>query len=105
MIHFFPFNCFPPRVLRLNNNEPPLTYSRFQEIVSIIGPPEHPVAPVTAQDVEGVDMAIASDHYEKYGIPSLEELGKSLGKIWEGFSPDIGLVQWAVLIQLSIELL
>lgn len=61
--------------------------------------------PVTAQDVEGVDMAIASDHYEKYGIPSLEELGKSLGKIWEGFSPDIGLVQWAVLIQLSIELL
>ncbi|KAJ8031835.1 Cryptochrome-1 [Holothuria leucospilota] len=66
----------PQEILKLNNNEPPLTYNRFQELISLIGPPPQPVDPVTAQDVEGMDTAIASNHYEKYGIPSLEELGK-----------------------------
>lgn len=78
----------PQEILKLNNNEPPLTYNRFQELISLIGPPPQPVDPVTAQDVEGMDTAIASNHYEKYGIPSLEELGFDTEniptKVWIG---------------------
>ena len=33
--------------------------------------------PITAGDIEGMDTAVGPDHAEKYGIPTLEELGKS----------------------------
>ncbi len=53
-----------------------MTYKRFQSIVSTMEPPPHPVDTITANDIEGMDTAITPDHSDKYGIPTLEELGK-----------------------------
>ncbi|XP_071493638.1 cryptochrome-1-like [Diadema antillarum] len=65
----------PQEILALNNNEPPLTYKRFQDIISMMGIPVYPVEAIEAEDVEGLNTYIEPNHDDKYGIPTLEELG------------------------------
>lgn len=65
----------PQEILALNNNEPPLTYKRFQDIISLMGIPIYPAEALEAEDVEGLDTFIDPNHEDKYGIPTLEELG------------------------------
>ncbi|XP_041084880.1 cryptochrome-1-like [Polyodon spathula] len=63
------------RIIELNGGQPPLTYKRFQTLVSRLEPPELPVEPLSAAFMGRCVTPVSEDHSDKYGVPSLEELG------------------------------
>ncbi|KAM7002079.1 cryptochrome-2-like isoform 2-T2 [Tautogolabrus adspersus] len=76
------------RIIEMNNNSPPLTFKRFQTIVSRLELPRRPLPPISQQQMDKCHAKIADNHDQLYGIPSLEELGfRTLGlspAIWHG---------------------
>ena len=64
------------RIIQLNGGKPPLTYSHFIEIVSDMPPPPVPVPALHARMLGKSSSPISEDHDEKYGVPTLTELGK-----------------------------
>ncbi|XP_029063633.1 cryptochrome-2 isoform X3 [Monodon monoceros] len=76
------------KIIELNGQKPPLTYKRFQAIISRVELPKKPVGSVTSQQMEGCRAEIQESHDETYGVPSLEELGfptEGLGPaVWQG---------------------
>lgn len=64
-----------PRIIELNGQKPPLTYKRFQAIISRMELPRKPVGSVTSEQMESCRAEIQDNHDESYGVPSLEELG------------------------------
>ncbi|XP_044048298.1 cryptochrome-2 isoform X2 [Siniperca chuatsi] len=63
------------RIIEMNNNSPPLTFKRFQTIVSRLELPRRPLPPITQQQMDNCHTKIADNHDQLYSIPSLEELG------------------------------
>lgn len=59
----------------MNNNSPPLTFKRFQTIVSRLELPRRPLPPITQQQMDKCHTKIEDNHDQLYSIPSLEELG------------------------------
>lgn len=59
----------------MNNNSPPLTFKRFQTIVSRLELPRRPLPPITRLQMDKCCTKIADNHDQLYSIPSLEELG------------------------------
>ncbi|NWV00793.1 CRY1 protein, partial [Upupa epops] len=66
---------FQSRIIELNGGQPPLTYKRFQTLISRMEPLEMPVETITPEVMEKCTTPVSDDHDEKYGVPSLEELG------------------------------
>uniref|UniRef100_A0A224XLC4 Putative deoxyribodipyrimidine photolyase/cryptochrome n=1 Tax=Panstrongylus lignarius TaxID=156445 RepID=A0A224XLC4_9HEMI len=75
-------------IIEKNGGKAPLTYHQFQSIVSSLDPPPPPEPPVCAATVGSAVTIISEDHDEKYGVPTLEELGfdtDGLGPgVWQG---------------------
>lgn len=70
--------CFGlPRIIELNGQKPPLTYKRFQALISRMELPKKPVVAVSSQQMESCRAEIQENHDDAYGVPSLEELGMS----------------------------
>ncbi|KAF6722075.1 Cryptochrome-2 [Oryzias melastigma] len=63
------------RIIEMNNNSPPLTFKRFQTIVSRLELPRRPLPAITQQQMESCQRKIGDNHDQLYSIPSLEELG------------------------------
>lgn len=63
------------RIIELNGGQPPLTYKRFQTIISRMDPVEMPAETITAEILRKCIMPVGDDHNERFGVPSLEELG------------------------------
>ncbi|XP_061578161.1 cryptochrome-2 isoform X2 [Cololabis saira] len=63
------------RIIEMNNNSPPLTFKRFQTIVSRLELPRRPLASISQQQMERCRTKIAENHDQLYSIPTLEELG------------------------------
>lgn len=63
------------RIIEMNNNSPPLTFKRFQTIVSRLELPRRPLPPITQQQMDKCHTKIGDNHDQLYSIPSLEELG------------------------------
>ena len=63
--------CF--RVIENNGGSPPLTYMLFNQVTKAMGDPPRPV---DDPDFTGVNMVVSDDHDNKYGIPSLEKMGR-----------------------------
>ncbi|KFO27607.1 Cryptochrome-1 [Fukomys damarensis] len=63
------------KIIELNGGQPPLTYKRFQTLISKMEPLETPVDTITSEVIEKCVTPLSEDHDEKYGVPSLEELG------------------------------
>ncbi|XP_026030656.1 cryptochrome-2 [Astatotilapia calliptera] len=63
------------RIIEMNNNSPPLTFKRFQTIVSRLELPRRPLPPITQQQMDKCHTKIEDNHDQLYSIPSLEELG------------------------------
>lgn len=69
--------CFGlPRIIELNGQKPPLTYKRFQALISRMELPKKPVVAVSSQQMESCRAEIQENHDDTYGVPSLEELGE-----------------------------
>lgn len=64
------------RIIELNGGQPPLTYKRFQTLISRLDPPELPVETLSDSLMGRCVTPVSEDHGDKYGVPSLEELGE-----------------------------
>ncbi|KAG4065954.1 hypothetical protein HA402_006672 [Bradysia odoriphaga] len=62
-------------IIELNGGEAPLTYNQFQAIVASMEQPAAAVPTVTLEHLQTVFTPISEDHDEKYGVPTLYELG------------------------------
>jgi len=63
------------RIIEMNAGKPPLTYKQFQRIIEGMEPPAKPVPTLTLQMLGTSTTPLQDDHDEKFGVPSLEELG------------------------------
>ncbi|XP_061781180.1 cryptochrome-1-like isoform X2 [Nerophis lumbriciformis] len=63
------------KIIELNGGQPPLTYKRFQTLISRLDPPEMPAETLSNSLMAHCVTPISDDHGDKYGVPSLEELG------------------------------
>ncbi|XP_077596499.1 cryptochrome-2 [Stigmatopora nigra] len=76
------------RIIEMNNNSPPLTFKRFQTIVSRLELPRRPLPPINQKQMDKCHTEISDNHEQLYSIPSLEELGFRTGglppAVWHG---------------------
>uniref|UniRef100_A0A3Q4H7H2 Cryptochrome circadian regulator 2 n=1 Tax=Neolamprologus brichardi TaxID=32507 RepID=A0A3Q4H7H2_NEOBR len=79
-------SCLEVMIIEMNNNSPPLTFKRFQTIVSRLELPRRPLPPITQQQMDKCHTKIGDNHDQLYSIPSLEELGKIIN---EGLPPAV----------------
>ncbi|KAG5830846.1 hypothetical protein ANANG_G00314890 [Anguilla anguilla] len=63
------------KIIELNGGQSPLTYKRFQTVISRMAAVETPAEAITAKVIGRCSTPIADDHDDKFGVPSLEELG------------------------------
>uniref|UniRef100_W5U707 Cryptochrome-2 n=1 Tax=Ictalurus punctatus TaxID=7998 RepID=W5U707_ICTPU len=78
----------PDRIIEMNSNNPPLTFKRFQAIVSRLELPKKPLSTITPEQMASCSTQLSENHDEHYGVPSLKELGfKTHGEgepVWRG---------------------
>lgn len=72
------FLCFSARIIELNGGQSPLTYKRFQTLISRMEAVETPAEAITGEVMGSCTTPLSDDHDEKFGVPSLEELGEFL---------------------------
>lgn len=65
------------RIIELNGGQSPLTYKRFQTLISRMDPVEISAETITAEVMGKCATPISEDHDDKFGVPSLEELGET----------------------------
>lgn len=68
------------RIIERNGGEAPLTYNQFQAIVASMDSPLSAAPTVTLDHLRNIITPISEDHDEKYGCPTLHELGNSTAK-------------------------
>lgn len=81
MSHLLTTHCVLPlslfiRIIELNGGQPPLTYKRFQMLISRMDAVEIPAETITAGILSKCRMPTGDNHDERFGVPSLEDLGK-----------------------------
>lgn len=76
------------RIISKNGGTAPLTYKKFLAIVRSQGPPENPYPTLDVHLFGGCSTPVSEDHEEKFGVPSLRELGLDISKlsaeVWHG---------------------
>uniref|UniRef100_A0A0A9YAC5 Cryptochrome-1 n=1 Tax=Lygus hesperus TaxID=30085 RepID=A0A0A9YAC5_LYGHE len=72
-------------IIEKNHGKAPLTYHQFQGIISCMDPPPQPESPVTLATIGKAKSIIKDDHEEKFGVPTMEELGFDV----EGLRPGV----------------
>jgi len=76
------------KIIERNNNKAPLTYKQFQRVIEGMEPPPKPVPTLTLQMLGSAITPLSEDHDEKYGVPTLEELGFDCENlkppVWQG---------------------
>ena len=76
------------RIIERNNGQAPLTYKQFQRIIDGMDPPAKPVPTLTAQMLGSAVTPVDDDHDDKFGVPTLEELGFDCDHlkppVWQG---------------------
>uniref|UniRef100_A0A672R2Q4 Cryptochrome-1 n=1 Tax=Sinocyclocheilus grahami TaxID=75366 RepID=A0A672R2Q4_SINGR len=63
------------KIIELNGGQSPLTYKRFQMLISRMDLVEIPAETITAVVMGKCATPVSDDHDDKFGVPSLEELG------------------------------
>ncbi|XP_077049607.1 cryptochrome-1b isoform X2 [Siphateles boraxobius] len=72
------------KIIELNGGQSPLTYKRFQTLISRMGPVEISAETITAEVMGKCVTPISEDHDDKFGVPSLEELEGLSTAVWPG---------------------
>lgn len=62
----------------MNGGSPPLTYKRFQSVLAKMEAPSEPEETINSGFLVKTKTPIAEDHDDKYGVPTLEELGGNI---------------------------
>ncbi|XP_077986104.1 cryptochrome-1-like [Glandiceps talaboti] len=70
------------RLIDANKGKAPLQYRSLQSIISRIGPPAKPKPALNKEN-----MKVDEDHDEKYGVPSLEDLGIDISTLGPSLYP------------------
>lgn len=73
------------KIIDKNGGKAPLTYHQFQAVIASMGSPPRAEPTVTQNFLNGASTPIGEDHDEKYGVPTLEELGFDI----EGLRPPV----------------
>lgn len=63
------------KIIQVNGGQPPLTYKRFQAVINCMDAVGLPAETITSEDIKKCATPISEDHDDKFGVPSLEELG------------------------------
>ncbi|XP_035782470.1 cryptochrome-1-like [Anopheles albimanus] len=63
------------RIIEKNGGRAPLTYHQFQAIIASMDAPPQPETTITLEAIGGATTPLYDDHDDKYGVPTLEELG------------------------------
>lgn len=75
-------------IIDRNGGRAPLTYHQFLAVIACMDAPPLAEPPVTAKTLNGAVTPISEDHDDKYGVPTLEELGFDteglLPPVWQG---------------------
>ncbi|KAK5876616.1 hypothetical protein CesoFtcFv8_025951 [Champsocephalus esox] len=76
------------KIIELNGGQSPLTYKRFQTLISRMDAVEEPADSITADIMGKCRMPLSENHDDKFGVPSLEELGFDIeglsSAVWPG---------------------
>lgn len=79
MVHeikiFFKKNHSLSRIIEKNGGRAPFTYHQFQAVIASLESPPPAEPTITMETVDNAKTPIDEDHDEKYGVPTLEELG------------------------------
>ncbi|XP_068629221.1 cryptochrome-1-like [Battus philenor] len=73
------------KIIERNGGKAPLTYHQFQALIASMPPPPPAEAAITAQTLNGATTPLTDDHNDRFGVPTLEELGFET----EGLKPPI----------------
>jgi len=74
-MYFWPLFCIFCSIIEKNGGKAPLTYHQFQTVVASMGSPPPAEPAITQKYINGACTPIGEDHDDKYGVPTLEELG------------------------------
>ncbi|XP_026485074.2 cryptochrome-1-like isoform X1 [Vanessa tameamea] len=72
-------------IIERNEGKAPLTYHQFQALIASMPPPPPAEPAITAEMLNGAVTPLADDHEDRFGVPTLEELGFET----EGLKPPI----------------
>ncbi|XP_063393633.1 cryptochrome-1-like [Cydia fagiglandana] len=73
------------KIIERNGGKAPLTYHQFQALIASMPPPPAAEPTITPQLFKGTVTPISDDHDERFGVPTLEELGFET----EGLKPPV----------------
>nr|XP_021201222.2 cryptochrome-1 isoform X1 [Helicoverpa armigera]XP_021201231.2 cryptochrome-1 isoform X1 [Helicoverpa armigera]XP_049698225.1 cryptochrome-1 isoform X1 [Helicoverpa armigera] len=73
------------QIIERNGGKAPLTYHQFQALIASMPPPPPAEAPISAQMLNGATTPLNDDHDDRFGVPTLEELGFET----EGLKPPV----------------
>ncbi|XP_035429636.1 cryptochrome-1 isoform X1 [Spodoptera frugiperda] len=73
------------QIIERNGGKAPLTYHQFQALIASMPPPPPAEAPISAQTLNGATTPVTDDHDDRFGVPTLEELGFET----EGLKPPV----------------
>ncbi|XP_041974732.1 cryptochrome-1-like [Aricia agestis] len=62
-------------IIERNGGKAPLTYHQFQALIASMPPPPAAESTITKQTLNGAMTPILQDHDDRFGVPTLEELG------------------------------
>ncbi|XP_062402129.1 cryptochrome circadian regulator 4 [Sardina pilchardus] len=74
------------RIITANGGQPPLTYKKFLQVLSVLGEPDMPAREITEMDFRKCPMPSDEGGEEQYRVPSLSELGLEVDSevLWPG---------------------
>ncbi|CAG5018070.1 unnamed protein product [Parnassius apollo] len=73
------------KIIECNGGKAPLTYHQFQAIIASMPPPPPAEAMISMQALNGATTPLTDDHDDRFGVPTLEELGFKT----EGLKPPV----------------
>jgi hypothetical protein len=69
------YGFIPSSIIEKNGGKAPLTYHQFQTVVASMETPPSAEPTINQHFLKRAYTPIGEDHDEKYGVPTLEELG------------------------------